>query len=112
VPFVTGWMGENHFASATLVMYGAVLLMSGVAYFVLQGRIVALEGPNSTLARAIGRDFKGKASPPLYLTGIAASFWNPWVAGGIYVGVALMWLIPDRRIERMLITKAEGKRVG
>jgi uncharacterized membrane protein len=112
VPFVTGWMGENHFASATLVMYGVVLLMAGVAYFVLQNCIIAIEGPHSTLARAVGRDFKGKASPPLYLAGIAASFWNPWVAGGIYVAVALMWLIPDRRIERTLVDKADEKHVG
>jgi uncharacterized membrane protein len=112
VPFVTGWMGENHFAAATLVMYGVVLLMSGIAYWILQSRIIALEGPNSTLARAIGRDFKGLSSPPFYLAGILASFWNPWVAGGIYVGVALMWLIPDRRIERTLIAKAEEKHGG
>jgi uncharacterized membrane protein len=96
------WMGENHFAPAILAVYGTVLLMSGVAYWLLQSRIIALEGPHSTLARAVGRDFKGKSSPPLYCAGIAASFWNPWVAGIIYVGVALMWLIPDRRIERML----------
>jgi uncharacterized membrane protein len=112
VPFVTGWMGENHFASATLVMYGVVLLMAGMAYWLLQSRIIALEGPNSTLARAIGRDVKGLSSPPLYCAGIAASFWNPWVAGGIYVAVALMWLIPDRRIERTLVDKTEGKHVG
>jgi uncharacterized membrane protein len=103
VPFVTGWMGENHFAKATLVMYGVVLLMSGFAYWILQGRIIALEGPDSVLARAIGRDLKGKSSPPLYLAGIAASFWSPWAAGAVYVGVALMWLIPDRRIERTLV---------
>ncbi|WP_210519436.1 TMEM175 family protein [Hymenobacter terricola] len=105
VPFATGWMGENHFALATLAVYGGLLLMAGVAYNVLQNCIIAIEGPHSTLARAVGRDYKGKASPPLYCAGIAASFWNPWVAGGIYVAVALMWLIPDRRIERMLAGK-------
>ena len=102
VPFATGWMGENHFAPATLTLYGVILLMAGVAYFVLQNCIIADSGPDSVLAHAIGRDLKGKSSPPLYLAGIAASFWNPWVAGGIYVAVALMWLIPDRRIERTL----------
>ena len=106
VPFVTGWMGENHFASATLVMYGVVLLMAGVAYFMLQNCIIAIEGTGSTLAQAVGRDFKGKASPLLYVAGIAASFWNPWVAGAFYVGIALMWLVPDRRIERTLVEKS------
>ncbi|MCI1187327.1 TMEM175 family protein [Hymenobacter sp. DH14] len=105
VPFATGWMGENHFAPATLAVYGVMLLMAGVAYFVLQNCIIAIEGPHSALARAIGRDLKGKASPVLYLAGIAASFWQPWVAGGIYVAVALMWLIPDRRIERTLVER-------
>lgn len=102
VPFVTGWMGENHFARPALVMYGVILLMAGLAYWILQSCLIALEGPDSTLARAIGRDFKGRSSPPLYCAGIAASFWNPWVAGSIYVAVALMWLVPDRRIERTL----------
>ncbi|MBD2721359.1 TMEM175 family protein [Hymenobacter armeniacus] len=112
VPFATGWMGENHFAKPAMVLYGVILLMAGVAYWILQSRIIALEGPNSTLARAVGRDFKGLSSPPLYVAGIAASFWNPWVAGGIYVAVALMWLIPDRRIERTLVEKSDGKHVG
>lgn len=112
VPFATGWMGENHFAPATLALYGSLLLMAGVAYFVLQNCIIALNGPNSMLAQAVGRDWKGKSSPPLYCLGIGASFWNTWVAGGIYVAVALMWLIPDRRIERTLIDKAEGNHVG
>ena len=112
VPFATGWMGENHFASATLAVYGGLLLMAGVAYNVLQNCIIAIEGTHSALARAVGRDKKGKASPVLYLAGIAASFWQPWVAGGIYVAVALMWLIPDRRIARTLVNKADGKHVG
>ena len=105
VPVVTGWMGENHFAPATLATYGGVLLLAGVAYLVLQGRIIAHDGPDSVLAYAIGRDLKGRSSPLLYLAGIAASFWNPWVAGAIYVAVALMWLIPDQRIERTLAGK-------
>ena len=108
VPVVTGWMGENHFAPNTLATYGLVLLMSGVAYSVLQGRIIAHDGANSTLAYAIGRDKKGRSSPLLYIAGIAASFWNPWVAGAIYVFVALMWLVPDRRIERTLAREAEA----
>lgn len=102
VPFATGWMGENHFAPATLALCGSRLLMAGVAYFVLQNRIIAANGPHSVLAQAVGRDWKGKSSPPLYCLGIAASFWNTWVVGGIYVAVALMWLIPDRRIERRI----------
>jgi uncharacterized membrane protein len=102
VPFVTGWMGENHFAPATLVLYGVVLLMAGTAYWLLQNIIIREEGPDSLLAAAIGRDVKGKMSPVLYCLGIGASFVNPWLAGSIYVGVALMWLIPDRRIERQL----------
>ena len=102
VPVVTGWMGENHFARAPLVLYGVVLLMAGVAYWILQSVLIAAAGPHSVLAHAVGADLKGKSSPVLYCLGIAASFWSPWVAGGIYVAVALMWLIPDRRIERTL----------
>ena len=112
VPFVTGWMGENHFAKATLVMYGVVLLMAGLAYWLLQNCIIAIEGPKLMLAQAVGRDFKGKPSPPLYYLGILASFWNPWAAGAVYVGVALMWLIPDRRIERTLVDEVTAKHNG
>ncbi|MFC6223971.1 TMEM175 family protein [Hymenobacter artigasi] len=108
VPVVTGWMGENHFAPATLAGYGFVLLMAAVAFSLLQARIVAHDGPGSVLAHAIGRDWKGKVSPLLYGAGIAASFWQPWVAGAIYVAVALMWLVPDSRIERTLGQKEAG----
>jgi len=101
-PFATGWMGENHFAPATLAVYGGVLLGSAVAYFVLQNAIIAVNGPDSPLAHAVGRDWKGKLSPVLYLLGIVSSFWLPWLAGAIYVAVALMWLVPDPRIERTL----------
>jgi len=104
VPFVTGWMGENHFAAAPTALYGLVLLMAAVAYFILQGRILKLEGPDSTLARAVGADWKGKASPILYLVAIPSAFLHPGIAGGIYVLVALMWLVPDPRIERMVAT--------
>ncbi|RAK70259.1 TMEM175 family protein [Hymenobacter edaphi] len=108
VPFATDWMGENHFAPATLTLYGVVLLLAGVAYWVLQRLIIRDDGPDSTLAHAIGKDLKGKASPPLYMLGILASFWQPWLSGAVYVFVALMWLIPDRRIERTLARKAAG----
>ncbi len=101
-PFVTGWMGENHFAPAPIALYGLVLFMAANAYFVLQYAIIASQGPDSILARAVGRDLKGKASVILYATAIAAAFTRPWIAGGIYVFVALMWLVPDRRIERIM----------
>src|SRR5437588_9402157 len=104
-PFVTGWMGENHFASLPSAMYGAVLLLAAIAYYILQTLIVTEAGGiHSSLAVAIGKDWKGKLSPVLYLLGIIASFFAPIVASGIYVFVALMWLIPDRRLERVIQT--------
>jgi uncharacterized membrane protein len=102
IPFATGWMGENHFAALPTALYGAALLMPAIAYYILQIAIVRLHGRDGTLARALGHDFKGKISPVLYLTAIALSFVAPWAAQAIYVAVALMWLIPDRRIERQL----------
>jgi len=102
IPFVTRWMGENHFAPAPTATYGFVLLMAAIAYFILQGRILAAEGPASALAAALGRDLKGKASMALYLVAIPAAFALEWIAGAVYVLVALLWLIPDRRIERAL----------
>jgi uncharacterized membrane protein len=109
VPVSTGWMGENHFAPATLAVYGAILLASAVAYSILQYKLIALNGgPNSPLANAVGRDWKGKLSPVLYGVGIVSSFVAPWLAGAVYVGVALMWLVPDRRIERTLHAQAEA----
>ena len=104
-PFVTGWMGENHFASAPLAMYGVVLLMSAIAYYILKVQIVKEHGTDSILAKAVGKDFKGKISPILYLIAIPMAFINKWIAGAIYVAVALMWLIPDTRIERILNKK-------
>jgi uncharacterized membrane protein len=101
-PFVTGWMGENHFTTAPTAIYGTVLLLAAVAYYILQGVIVAGQGRDSKLAAAIGRDFKGKLSPVLYAVAIAAAFFRPWIACCIYALVALMWLIPDRRIERVV----------
>jgi TMEM175 potassium channel family protein len=101
-PFVTGWMGQNHFATMPSLIYGVVLLMAACAYYILQQHIVASQGPNSLLKRAIGRDWKGKLSPFLYLAGIAFTLRAVWLAQALYVLVALMWLVPDRRIERLL----------
>jgi uncharacterized membrane protein len=95
-------MGENQFAAAPTATYGFVLLMAGVAYWLLQRRIIATQGPRSLLARAVGRDLKGKLSPVLYVVAIPMAFVNRWVAGALYVAVAAMWLVPDRRIERVL----------
>jgi uncharacterized membrane protein len=100
VPFTTAWMGENHFTSLPLALYGINLLMSAIAYFILQQMILATHGRDSQLAKAVGKDFKGKLSPLFYIIGIVSSFYNVWVAETLYVLVALMWLIPDRRIER------------
>jgi uncharacterized membrane protein len=102
LPFVTGWMGENHFAAAPLALYGANLVMAAVAYFILQQAIIAGQPDGSFLAKALGRDIKGKLSPVLYAAGIISTFFDPRIAEGFYVFVALMWLVPDRRIERAL----------
>ncbi len=102
LPFATAWMGENHFASLPTAAYGVVLLMAALAYWLLQRCIIAIEGPQSLLGRAVGADWKGKASQVLYLLGIAASFVLPALAQALYVAVALMWLVPDRRIERLV----------
>ena len=99
-PFATGWMGENHFAPLPTAVYGVVLLMAAIAYWILQQLIVATEGEHSALRHALGGDWKGKVSPVLYGLSIVASFWSHWVAQGIYVLVALFWLVPDRRLER------------
>lgn len=99
VPFVTGWMGENHFAPLPTAAYGAVLLLAGVAYRILQNAVIAEQGPGSRLAAAIGRDLKGKVSVGLYAIAIPLAFVYQWLAAAIYVCVALMWLVPDRRIE-------------
>ena len=102
IPFVTGWLGENHADALPSAVYGAVMLGAAIAYFVLQQTIVAAQGPHSTLKKALGRDMKGKISPLLYVAAIALSFVNRWIADGLYVFVALMWLVPDRRIESQL----------
>ncbi|MEW5980699.1 MAG: TMEM175 family protein [Acidobacteriota bacterium] len=106
IPFVTGWMGENHFARVPTGLYGGVLLLAALAYWILQQAIICEHGRDSTLARAIGKDWKGKVSPILYIVAIIASFLHPAISGSIYLLVALMWLVPDRRIERE-IKKAE-----
>jgi uncharacterized membrane protein len=100
VPFVTGWMGENHFAPLPTAVYGAVMLMAGVAYAILQGAIIAQQGPGSKLKAAVGRDLKGKLSPALYAIAIPLAFVHEWISDAIYVLVALIWLVPDPRIER------------
>jgi uncharacterized membrane protein len=102
LPFATGWMGENHFESLPSAVYGFVLLMAAVAYYVLQLRILAANGPGSVLQRALGADWKGKLSPLVYIVAMAVSFWFHWLAQALYVFVALVWLVPDRRIERVL----------
>ncbi len=99
IPFVTGWMGENHFAALPVAFYGAVLLMAGQAYFILARLLAAHHGKRSRLAVAIGRDFKGVISLVVYAVAIPLSFLNPWIAFSLYVLVAVMWFVPDRRIE-------------
>jgi uncharacterized membrane protein len=99
LPFATGWMGENHFAPLPTAAYGIVLLAAAVAYLVLQEAIIREQGPGSALARAVGRDLKGKLSPVLYGVAVAAAYWRVWLAHAVYVAVALTWLVPDRRIE-------------
>jgi uncharacterized membrane protein len=107
-PFATGWMGENHFASLPSALYGGVLLAAAIAYWLLQQAIVATQGEGSVLKRAVGDDWKGKLSPVLYVCGILLTFYASWLAQAIYVVVALLWLVPDRRIERSLVPSATG----
>jgi uncharacterized membrane protein len=102
-PFVTSWMGENHFRPLPSALYGAVLLFAAIAYYILQNLIIAEQGGRkSKLARAVGRDWKGKLSPILYALGMALSFIKPAIAGALYAAVAMMWLIPDRRLENVI----------
>ncbi len=106
-PFTTAWMGENHLAAIPTAIYGFVLLMAAIAYYVLQRTIIAKEGRESLLAQAVGRDWKGKLSPLLYLAAIPLAFVSPLIAGGLYVFAALVWLIPDPRIEREIEKREE-----
>ena len=101
-PFATGWMGENHFSAMPSALYGVVLLMAAIAYLVLQQTIIASEGAASILKSAVGGDWKGKLSPLLYLLAIASTFFVQWLAQAIYILAALLWLVPDRRIEHAL----------
>lgn len=102
IPFVTGWMGENHFAALPTALYGVVLLMAAIAYWLLQCAIIAEHGRDSRLSVALGPDWKGRLSPVLYLTAVAIAFVNEWLADAIYVLVAAMWFIPDRRLARII----------
>jgi uncharacterized membrane protein len=101
IPFATAWIGENHFAPFPMMLYGVILLMNGIAFFILQRIIIKSHGENSLLARALGKDFKGKASPVLYTIAVVFANFYPTVSGAIYIFVALMWLVPDKRIERV-----------
>jgi len=101
-PFATGWMGENHFTAVPTALYGVVLLMAALAYYLLQQTIIRAQGPESILKKAVGHDWKGKLSPLLYVLGIVVALRFPWVAQGIFVVAALIWLIPDRRIKNVL----------
>lgn len=107
IPFVTGWMGENHFAALPVALYGVVLLFAGVAYFILTRVLIAHHESDSALAKAIGDDFKGRISVAIYAVGILAAFAEPWIACAFYVAVAILWLIPDPRIEKALAGRTE-----
>jgi len=102
VPFVTGWMGENHFHAIPVALYGGVMLMAGVAYYILVRVLISHHGAESTIAKAIGNDAKGRISLVANLAAIPLAFVSPWISMAIYLGVAIMWFVPDRRIERVL----------
>jgi uncharacterized membrane protein len=104
-PFVTGWMGENHFARLPTALYGVVLLMAGFAYWLLQRTLIASEGTDSLLGRAVGKDIKGNLSLLIYAVAIPTAFFNQWISQACYVFVALLWLVPDQRIEKVLATR-------
>ena len=106
VPFVTAWMGENHFAAAPVALYGVVLLAAGCAYFIMTRVLLANHAPESLLARALGSDFKGRISLLIYAAGIAVAFVLPWLAGALYGVVAVIWLVPDSRFEKALAAGA------
>lgn len=102
VPFVTGWMGENHFATEPMALYGFILLMAAIAYFFLQNSIIKSQGKESILKNAVGKDLKGKLSPMFYIIGIVMAWVSVWLSGAMFVLVAIIWLVPDKRIERIL----------
>jgi len=105
IPVATGWMGEHNFAKAAMAFYGAILLLSAIAYVILQKTVLDVEGKDSVLAKALAKDFKGKVSVVLYTVGIVTSFYNEWISGAAYFIVAMSWLIPDKRIERVFTSK-------
>jgi uncharacterized membrane protein len=109
VPFVTGWMDETRFAPLQVAAYGAVLLLAACAYYVLTLVLVAGHGRDSLIATALGKDFKGKISIVIYIAAIALAFAQPWIAGGLYALVAAIWLVPDRRFERLLEEKGKAQ---
>ena len=106
IPFATGWMGENHFAPIPTAVYGGLLLMSGLAYAVLVQVIIGAQGKDSLLRKAVGRDRKGYISVAIYMAAVAVACVAPWIAGALYALVAFLWLVPDRRIERVLTGKS------
>jgi uncharacterized membrane protein len=101
IPFATAWIGEHHFAPFPMMLYGIILLMNAIAYFILQSVILSHHGKDSVLSKALGKDYKGKSSPVLYFIAILLAYKYPTIAGAIYILVALMWLVPDKRIERI-----------
>jgi uncharacterized membrane protein len=101
-PFTTGWMGENHFATWPVVIYGVNLMLAALAYTILVRIIIKVEGKDSVVGKAIGSDFKGNVSLAAYIAAILLAFYNPWISGALFVGVALIWFIPDRRIEKVI----------
>ena len=105
IPFTTGWMGENHFAAWPAALYGVVLLLAAIAYYILQQTIIASQGPDSLLKKAVGSDWKGRASPAFYAVAIPMAFVSTWMSLALYVAVALIWLVPDRRIEHVMAPK-------
>jgi uncharacterized membrane protein len=109
IPFTTGWMGENHFGALPTALYGVVLLLCALSYYLLQQLIIASQGPDSVLRRAVGGDWKGKASPFFYIAAIAVAFRAAWLSQVLYALVALIWLVPDRRIEKALADAPHGE---
>jgi uncharacterized membrane protein len=109
-PFTTAWIGENHLATMPTAIYGFVLMMAAIAYYILERAIIAKQGRESLLATAVGEDWKGKLSPILYLAAIGLSFLSPITSSAIYAAVALLWLVPDPRIERALEERRERAR--